>query len=76
MDRIVKGAVIGKAVIYDVKKYLNNNDFVLDKNKHLPLRKPVNNKNTYGFLIKDAIKFDDAVPCLGKMGFFDVVYEL
>jgi hypothetical protein len=76
MDRIVKGAVIGKAVIYDVKKYLNNNDFVLDKNKHLSLRKPVNNKNTYGFLIKDAIKFDDAVPCLGKMGFFDVVYEL
>ncbi len=29
----------------------------------------------YGFLIKDAIKFDEAVPCLGKMGFFDVVYE-
>jgi hypothetical protein len=75
-DRIVKGAVIGKAVIYDVKKYLNHNDFVLDKNKHLSLMKYVSNKNTYGFLIKDAIKFDDAVPCTGKMGFFDVVYEM
>ena len=76
MDRIARGAVIGKAVIYDVKKYLNNNDFALDRNKHLSLKKLVNNKNMYGFLIKDAIKFDDAVPCLGKMGFFDVVYEL
>ncbi len=75
-DRIAKGAVIGKAVIYDVKKYQNNNEFVLDKNKHLSLKKLVDNKNMYGFLIKDAIKFDDAVPCLGKMGFFEVVYEL
>jgi hypothetical protein len=75
MDRIVKGAIIGKAVIYDVKKYLNNNEFALDKNKHLSLKKLVNNKNMYGFLIKDAIKFEHSIPCLGKMGFFDV-YEL
>lgn len=76
MDRIARGAVIGKAVIYDVKKYPNSNEFALDKSKHLSLKKIVDNKNMYGFLIKDAIKFDDAVPCLGKMGFFDVVYEL
>ena len=74
--RITKGAVIGKAVIYDVKKYLNNKEFALDKNKHLSLKKLVDNKKMYGFLIKDPIKFDDAVPCLGKMGFFDVAYEL
>lgn len=76
MDRIAKGAVIGKAVIYDVKKYTNANEFDLDKNKHLSLKKLVSNKNMYGFLIKDAIKFDDAAPCLGRMGFFDVMYEL
>jgi hypothetical protein len=76
IDRISKGAVIGKAVIYDVKKYLNNNEFALDKNRHLSLKKLVNNKNMYGFLIKDAIKFDEPVPCLGKMGFFDAGYEL
>ena len=57
MDRITKGAIIGKAVIYDVKKYLNNNEFALDKNKHLSLKKLVDNKKMYGFLIKDAIKF-------------------
>ncbi len=74
-DKIAKGAIIGKAVIYDVKKYLNNKEFSLDKNKHLSLKKLVNNKNMYGFLIKDAIKLEDAVPYLGKIGFFDV-YEL
>ncbi|MBA3978447.1 MAG: ASCH domain-containing protein [Nitrosopumilus sp.] len=72
MDNITKGAIIGKAVIYNVKRYPNNNEFVLDKNKHLSLKKLANNKNMYGFLIKDAVKFDNAVPCLGKMGFFDV----
>ena len=26
----------------------------------------------YGFLIKDAVKFDKTIPYLGKLGFFDV----
>ncbi len=72
MDNTTKGAIIDKSVIYDVKKYPNNNEFVLDKNKYLSLKKLANNKNMYGFLIKDAVKFDNAVPCLVKMGFFNV----
>ena len=72
MDNINIGSIIGKAVIYDVKKYPNDSEFVSDKNKHLSLKEFVNNKNMYGFLIKDAIKFDNAVPYLGKIGFFDV----
>jgi hypothetical protein len=32
-----------------------------------------NNGNTYGFLVKDAIKFDNSVPYAGKMGFFEVM---
>ena len=71
-DKIIKGAIIGKAVIYDVKEYQNTIEFESDKNKHLSLNEFVNNKHLYGFLIKDAIKFDKPVPYLGKMGFFEV----
>jgi hypothetical protein len=70
-DRIIKGALIGKAVIYDVKKYHNNNEFLSDKNKHLSLNECFINGNMYGFMIKDAIKFDTPLPYAGKMGFFE-----
>jgi hypothetical protein len=48
-DKITIGAIIGKVVIYGVKKYRNNNEFELDKNKNLSLRKLVNDKHMYDF---------------------------
>jgi hypothetical protein len=69
IDIVTKGSVIGKANLYDVKKYQSNDEFLLDKNKHLSLKKN-NNRITYGYLIKDAIKFNNSIPYLGKLGFF------
>ncbi len=71
IDTVTKGSIIGKANIYDVKKYQNNEEFILDKNKHLSLMKN-NNRIIYGYLIKDALKFKNSIPYLGKLGFFEV----
>ncbi len=68
---VVKGSIIGKALIYDIKKYVTNEEFVLDKNKHLSLQN-LHNKIIYGFLIKDAVRFTKTIPYLGKLGFFEV----
>ncbi len=70
-DTVTKGSIIGKANLYDVKKYQNNDEFILDKNKHLSLKKH-DNRITYGYLIKDAIKFNNSIPYVGKLGFFEV----
>jgi hypothetical protein len=34
------------------------------------------NKILYGFLIKDAVKFKNNIPYLGKLGFFEVFENL
>jgi hypothetical protein len=74
-DIVTKGSIIGKAILYGVKKYQNNGEFVLDKNRHLSLTKS-DNKILYGFLIKDAVKFKNNIPYLGKLGFFEVFENL
>ena len=70
-NSIIKGAIIGKANLYDVKKYLNYKDFLLDANKHLSIGIP-DDKTIYVFLIKDAAKLEQMIPYKGKLGFFDV----
>ena len=67
---LVKGAIIGKAEIYDVKKYKSISEIKLDSKKHLASKKFHNNK--YGFLIKNAKPFRIPIACKGKLGFFDV----
>jgi hypothetical protein len=71
INLVVKGSIIGKALIYNIKKYVSNEEFVLDKNKHLSLQK-LENKIIYGFLIKDAVRFTKTIPYLGNLGFFEV----
>lgn len=68
-----KGAIIGKATLYDVKKYPNNFEYELDYKKHLSLKKI--DKIAYGFLIKNATKFNRVIPYQGKLGFFDVYLD-
>jgi hypothetical protein len=68
---IITGAIIGRANLYGIKKYLCLEDFLLDKDKHFSINNTTN-KITYGFLIKDAIKFIQPIPYKGKLGFFDV----
>ena len=68
-SRLTKGAVIGVAYLYDVKKYTNKEDFLADKVAHLS----DNFSNPkYGFLLKDAKKLNKPIPLIGRLGFFNM----
>jgi len=68
-SRLTKGAVIGVACLYDVKKYTNKEDFLADKVAHLS----DNFSNPkYGFLLKDAKKLNKPIPLIGRLGFFNI----
>lgn len=62
------GAIIGKAVLYDVKKYRTKKELQDDKKYHFASD---DSSNKYGFLLKNAKEFKVPIPCKGKLGFFD-----
>lgn len=73
LSRIDTGVFIGKATIYDVKHYENEEEWKADKDKHLAgddLRWGMN-----GFLIKDAMKFEKTIPFSGALMFFRVLFD-
>ena len=70
---LVKGAIIGKAEIYDVKKYDSKTEIIKDSKKHLSSKSFQNNK--YGFLIKNVKPFRIPIPAKGQLGFFEVKLE-
>ena len=70
---LVIGAIIGKAEIYDVKKYISAKDVKQDFKSHYASGKFLNKK--YGFLLKNAMPFRIPIPSNGKLGFFDVNLE-
>jgi len=70
---LVKGAIVGKAEIYDVKKYDSKTEIIKDSKKHLSSKSFQNNK--YGFLIKNVKPFRIPVPTKGQLGFFEVKLE-
>ncbi len=71
---MVKGAIIGKAFVYDVRKYTTIDVFLDDRQKHFSIEdiKLDHSFKRYGFLVKDALKFGEEIPYLGKLGFFEV----
>jgi predicted transcriptional regulator len=68
-EKLITGAIIGKAEIYDVKKYNSTSEIRLDSKKHLASKKF---QPKYGFLLKNAKQFRIPIPCKGQLGFFDV----
>jgi hypothetical protein len=66
---LVRGAIIGKANLYEVKEYTNNSEFLADKKKHMASGQYMHGK--YGFLLKDAVKFEKPIPFKGKLNFFE-----
>lgn len=68
--KFVTGAIIGKAEIYDVKKYISKSEISSDYKKHFA-SKNFHDRH-YGFLIKNAKLFRIPIPYKGKLGFFDV----
>jgi hypothetical protein len=67
--KLVTGAVVGKASLYDVISYGSKNSFLKDKNKHLQIQLTI---NKIWFLVYQAERFDTPVPIRGKLGFFNV----
>jgi predicted transcriptional regulator len=68
--KLVTGAVVGKASLYDVISYGSKNSFLKDKNKHFA--SSTYDKPNFGFMVYQAERFDTPVPIRGKLGFFNV----
>jgi ASCH domain len=69
-EKLVTGAIIGNANLYDVIFYGSKNSFVKDKDKHFAGSNY--DKPKYGFLVNQAKRFDIPISISGKLGFFDV----
>lgn len=67
---LITGAIVGKAVLYDVKKYATKSEWQGDKRRHLAGIDASGKK--YGFLLKGAKSFKIPIPYKGSLGFFDV----
>ena len=70
---LVTGAIVGKAEIYNVKKYESKIELLKDSKKHLASKSFQNNK--YGFMIKNAKPFRIPIPAKGQLGFFEINLE-
>ena len=66
--KFVTGAIIGKAEIYDVKKYHSVTEFRKDSKFHFASKNFQNRK--YGFLIKNARLLKIPIPYKGMLGIF------
>jgi hypothetical protein len=71
-ESLTTGAIIGKAILYNVKYYKSRKLFLQDRGKHLAGIKYFDHR--YGFLIKNAKRFRKPLPIPGKLRFFNVEF--
>ena len=67
--KLVTGAIIGKAELYDVKEYNTKKEIIEDKQFHHAGKNF--HKSKYGFMLKNAKPFKVPIPCKGQLGFFE-----
>ena len=68
--KLVTGVIIGKAELYEVKKYNSTNEIKADQKFHLA-SKNFHGK-TFGFMLKNVKSFRIPISCKGKLGFFEI----
>ena len=68
--KLVTGAIVGKAILYDVKKYNSSRECEKDQKFH-HAEKEFHNKK-YGFILKNPKSFRIPIPWKGQLGIFDV----
>ena len=68
--KLVTGAIIGKAELYEVKKYNSVKGIKADQKFHLA-SKNFHGK-TFGFMLKNMKSFRIPISCKGKLGFFEI----
>ena len=64
------GVIIGKAELYDVKKYNSIKEIKDDQKFHFAVKKF--QSKIYGFKLKNIKILKIPIPCKGQLGFFDV----
>ena len=68
--KFVTGAIIGKAQLYNVKRYDSIKEIRAERKFHWASKKY--QKKTYGFMLKNAKPFRVPIPWKGQLGLFDV----
>lgn len=68
--KLVTGAIVGKAELYDIKKYNSKKEVNDDRQFHFAGEKFQD--RTYGFMLKNFKAFRIPIPWKGQLGFFDV----
>lgn len=71
---LARGAIIGKATVYCVKKYRNKKEFEADRKRHLAPVKYADHK--YAFMLKNPVKFPEPIFMKGKLGFYNVDLDI
>ncbi len=69
-ERLVMGALVGKAEIKSLKIYNNLEEFNKDFNKHLlevPKKLP-----TYGYILENVQRLEKPIKLKGKLNFFEI----
>lgn len=67
---LVRGAIVGKAEIYDVKVYESASQISEDRNMHHAKIK-FDRRRMYGFVLKSPVRFRVPIPYKGMLGFFE-----
>ncbi len=69
---LVTGAIIGSAVLHGVTRYPSIAAAMADSARHCATRAMLSSRRPiYGFELRGAKKFRVAVPCAGRLGFFE-----
>ena len=69
-ERLVKGAIVGRAEITGLKVYNTLEEFNKDFNKHLvlePKKLPM-----YGYILNNVQRLEKPIPLKGKLNFFEI----
>ncbi len=68
--KLVTGAIIGKAELYEVKKYNSIKEIKIDQKLHFSSKNF--QSKTFGFLLKNAKALRVPIPYKGQLGFFEI----
>ena len=73
-SNMIKGAIIGKVELIDVKEYQNVTQIKSDSKKHLAVNNELGNK--YGFILQKPKQLRIPIPYNGQLNFFDFKPQL
>lgn len=64
-------AIVGKSNLDSVKKYVTEDEFMADKERHLA---ETMEWGSYGFVLSGSEKFEKSIPVPGKLSFWEYDY--